>query len=377
MKNVQKNTSTIGKQQYNLVEQLPNSINVYDRWPTNTPEAIKKSAILWYDIEKQGATNKSMAANPILKDLSGNGHDMELRNFAWSGMSGIGGYNFKDLELWTKNTNIKLNVVASNKVTILNGNANAKTGIRSSFSQSTSIKIKVEGSNINNPLAVYKLGDVEGDKLLQTITADNVYTIELEFVPNLPYQIVLFAGNNITIEQLPIYPNALVSDGVDDYGYVEGLPLLTKEKGFTVMAVRKWLSEGIVTALASKALNAQEWGGAFTFEGVEGGGTAPFNRAFNGANYVSYFAPSDFSFLTTHKYNDRNIAHIGDVEDNDRLTFFRLALDINSYYGKFVFYRFILFNRDLTDEEIEWVKHYLLGKDFASYDASFNSSFNI
>ena len=325
-------------------------------WPEGTPAAIRKSAVLWYDIALQGATNETMAEHPYLKDLTGNGHDMELRNFAWRGMSGIGGYNFKDLELWTKNSAVELNVVASNKVTILNGNANAKTGIRCGFLQNTSIKIEVEGSNINNPLAVYKLGDVEGDKLLQTITADNVYTIELEFVPNSPHQMVSFAGNNITIEQLPIYPNALVTDGVDDYGYVEGLPLLTKEKGFTVMAVRKWLSEGIVTALASKALNAQEWGGAFVFEGVEGGGTAPFNRAFNGANYVSYFAPSDFSFLTTHKYNDRNITNIGDVEDNDRLVFFRLVFSAIYRPGEFVFYRFILFNRDLTDEEIEWVR---------------------
>lgn len=325
-------------------------------WPEGTPAAIRKSAVLWYDIALQGATNETMAEHPYLKDLTGNGHDMELRNFAWSGMSGIGGYNFIDLELWVKNTNVKLNVVTPNKVTILNGDANSKKGIRCGFLQNTSIKIKVEGSNINNPLAVYKLGDAEGDKLLQTITADNVYTIELEHVPNLPYQIVLFACNNITIEQLPIYSDALVTDGADDYGYVEGLPLLTKERGFTVMAVRKWLSEGIITALASKALTSEAWGGAFTFEGVEGGGTAPFNRAFNGANYVSYFAPSDFSFLTTHKYNDRNIAHIGDVEDNDLLTFFRLASDINSYYGKFVFYKFILFNRDLTDEEIDWVR---------------------
>ena len=206
-------------------------------WPEGTPAAIRKSAVLWYDIALQGATNETMAEHPYLKDLTGNGHDMELRNFAWTEESGI--------------------------------------------------------STVN-------------------------------------------------------YPGALVTDGVDDYGYVEGLPLLTKEKGFTVMAVRKWLSEGIVTALASKAENATDWGGAFVFEGVEGGGTAPFNRAFNGANYVSYFTPSDFSFLTTHKYNDRNITHIGDVEDNDRLVFFRLFLDDNNRYGKFVFYRFILFDRDLT-----------------------------
>lgn len=49
------------------------------------PPAIKNSMVLWYDIARQGATNESMANNPILKDLSGNGHDATCYNFAWSG----------------------------------------------------------------------------------------------------------------------------------------------------------------------------------------------------------------------------------------------------------------------------------------------------
>lgn len=130
-------------------------------WPDDTPAASRRSAVLWYDIAKQGATNEKMAANPVLKDLSGHGHDATCYNFGWT-----------------------------------------------------------EGSGIS--------------------TAD--------------------------------YPGALVSDGVDDYAMVEGLPLLTKEKGFTVMAVRKQLSEGINQGFATKAETASSWGGAFVFEGIEGGG---------------------------------------------------------------------------------------------------------
>ena len=33
-----------------------------------------------------------MQANPVLKDFSGNGHDATCYNFAWAGMSGVGGY---------------------------------------------------------------------------------------------------------------------------------------------------------------------------------------------------------------------------------------------------------------------------------------------
>lgn len=53
------------------------------------PERIKESMVLWYDTVRQGCTNESMSANPVLTDLSGNGHDAECRNFAWTEQSGI------------------------------------------------------------------------------------------------------------------------------------------------------------------------------------------------------------------------------------------------------------------------------------------------
>ena len=37
-----------------------------------------------------GLTNEQMAANPVWVDKTGNGHDLQLKNFAWSGMSGVG-----------------------------------------------------------------------------------------------------------------------------------------------------------------------------------------------------------------------------------------------------------------------------------------------
>lgn len=39
-----------------------------------------------------GLTNEQMAANPVWKDLTGNRHDLQMKNFAWGGMSGVGGY---------------------------------------------------------------------------------------------------------------------------------------------------------------------------------------------------------------------------------------------------------------------------------------------
>ena len=82
-------------------------LNGHKIWERINVKSIMDSIVLWYDIKRQGATNENMAASPVLRDLSGNGHDATCYNFAWSLMSGIGGYSFKDLELWIKNTNVE------------------------------------------------------------------------------------------------------------------------------------------------------------------------------------------------------------------------------------------------------------------------------
>lgn len=49
-----------------------------------------------------GLTNEQMAANPVWVDKTGNGHDLQMKNFAWGGMSGVGGYEM-NFNLWTNN----------------------------------------------------------------------------------------------------------------------------------------------------------------------------------------------------------------------------------------------------------------------------------
>lgn len=77
-----------------------------------------------------GLTNEQMAANPVWVDKTGNGHDLQLKNFAWE-----------------------------------------------------------EGSGISD-----------------------------------------------------IYPGALVFDGVDDWAGCDNLPLLPKEKGYSIIALRNWIT---------------------------------------------------------------------------------------------------------------------------------------
>ena len=52
-----------------------------------------------------GLTNEQMAANPVWVDKTGNGRDLQLKNFSWKGMSGVGGYewrskNYSNVAIW-------------------------------------------------------------------------------------------------------------------------------------------------------------------------------------------------------------------------------------------------------------------------------------
>ena len=49
-----------------------------------------------------GLTNEQMATNPVWVDKTGNGYDLQLKNFSWKGMSGVGGYGDEKVLNWYK-----------------------------------------------------------------------------------------------------------------------------------------------------------------------------------------------------------------------------------------------------------------------------------
>lgn len=53
------------------------------------PAWFKEHIVCWYSPKRQGCTNESLAADPTLADLSGNGMDLELVGFKYTEASGI------------------------------------------------------------------------------------------------------------------------------------------------------------------------------------------------------------------------------------------------------------------------------------------------
>lgn len=315
-----------------------------------------------------GLTNEQMAANPVWVDKTGNGRDLQLKNFSWKRMSGVGGYvqDFNDFRNNATVDKIRIDEQGSNsiKVTILTtgiGNAIYIPKNIYQFNKSYSIKISSEGYN-------------EGDLSLSfyASSVSTATTVKVPLNPNgiteIPaikeddfLAVYLNVGGkvgSITIEQLPLYPGALVFDGVDDYGVCNNFPILTKEKGYTVVALRQWIEEkNDSTALVS---NCKNWGqnGAFLFEYN--------NLRINFLNVAISFGhvssvdrgKSPFSYQTSKLYNGKNIKP-GSLIGSNELIVGKGNKDFPDF-SKAAIWELVFLDHDATEEELTKIKDYFV-----------------
>lgn len=197
-----------------------------------------------------GLTNEQMAANPVWVDKTGNGHDLQMKNFAWGGMSGVGGYEM-NFNLWTNNVPSIPDISMSTTTT------SVSVSVGNSTYNNNLIYIHMNNWDINKNHWLKVTSTYEdGDLVFKFYNDNNSKNIELPAngyvnIPAYPefkgnYMYISTTSNkqgSFTIEQPPLYPGALVFDGVDDYGVCDNFPILTKEKGYTVVVLRQWIEE--------------------------------------------------------------------------------------------------------------------------------------
>ena len=183
-----------------------------------------------------GLTNEQMAANPVWVDKTGNGYDLQLKNFAWGGMSGVGGY----VDNWNSSADWAINSYW----------VNSHTDHKLQFITASSV-VQARSNNIYNAENVYKnILNVNGlteavnkgsVKFLRIIATDPItskaiktFSFETDGVIQISFDDVLqdyyvdyfLYGSDtkdidITIEQLPLYPGFILGDGVDDFAVTE------------------------------------------------------------------------------------------------------------------------------------------------------------
>ncbi|MBA5650028.1 hypothetical protein H3T19_04575 [Bacteroides fragilis] len=147
------------------------------------------------------------------------GNVLTAYNFGWSLMSGYGGYNENYLK-YKKAANVF--VTDDHSITIMNF-VPANNWVVSKYSNSAlkSTKIKVAGLTSDDQLEYGYSPSNEGARVMMPIPKDGIYDLPESVVNQSTYSIGFFLSSaltkNVTIEQIPLYEGAIVTDGVDDY----------------------------------------------------------------------------------------------------------------------------------------------------------------
>ena len=167
-------------------------------------------------------TNEILKANPYLQDFSGNNRPLKLNNFLFAAMSGVGGYDIASTNILPDRANV---TVTDNRIIHITKKLSTTDNM---------VNIVPANSNPTHKFKVTGLSDGRQVSLVNRnggfYTFDNgEHEVTLTYPEGTTslYNAIGVTGDigdmDVTIEFIPRYPNALVTDGVDDYGVVENL----------------------------------------------------------------------------------------------------------------------------------------------------------
>lgn len=167
-------------------------------------------------------TNEILKTNPYLQDFSGNNRPLKLNNFLFAAMSGVGGYDISSTNILPDRVNV---TVTDNRIIHITKKLSTTDNM---------VNIVPANSNPTHKFKVTGLSDGRQVSLVNRnggfYTFDNgEHEVTLTYPEGTTslYNAIGVTGGigdmDVTIEFLPKYPNALVTDGVDDYGVVENL----------------------------------------------------------------------------------------------------------------------------------------------------------
>lgn len=285
----------------------------------------------------------------ILKDLTGNGHDISLKGFAFNGMSGFGGnlygnYKYHFDKIGNFQTIIPISTIIGNLKFDIKGLTDFREEI--TIGQIELIKYRI----------------IDGAARYEYIKEDGSYDISFNTEEFNKFQLRFIAPANIIhpcnidIEILPEYPDALVFDGVDDYGVNKDMPLFND---YTVITKRILLennkSNGCVF-LSTRNIDNNTQYGAFIIEKY-------YNNKYYSASYNIWSStvindlPKEISWQTKNSYNGQKL-YVGTMVPTN--TFILSSGMEKSERTPSVFYCAYLFDRSLDEQEIKaFIRKYI------------------
>lgn len=343
---------------------------------------------VWYDVQKQGLSNETPAADWYLKDFSKNGFDMSLFNFAKKGGSGVSAKQFETLNDWILDTK-DIEFVK-----------NSEFSYTISAQKLNYWRIRVQNSVYNNSKTIKLVVDKECDWFgdlhykLEGDTSDRIKTIKTTLQPNVATEVPVYCYSDfdeiegatyvscssyiralddnveITVTIIPSCKGAIILDGINDFGKVTGLPIY---KDYTVAIDYQRLSIGYIetigtTSLVSKSIKAGE--GAFLMNLIGSTG-AHMNTYSFGEVTVNIFNDLDRQIYYQSKYESQGFGiTVGTGKDSDTL-WLGTVRDKDARFFNGAIYRLLMFpysmNKFLIERQLKKRKAGTLYPDMVEF----------
>lgn len=355
--NIKYTGNAVIRYQYNKEDGTTGIITINRSGIYYLPASIKDQKNFGFYCNPQTVTEETtieQLPTSILKDFSGNDNHAYLYGGKGKLNSGMGLYKV-DFTTYINKNNI-LDIKPNSFIT----NAGASY-INSYYSQIANniptYNIKV--ANLNGSIK-YSYKDTDYTDLSVIIEKDGTYNLPISYKvnENKPTGFSINSSTKVTITQIPDYPDQLCYDG-KMYAVAYGLPILTD---YTIIADRTWFDKTNQGVFMSKAVPGND--SAFIFEHIQNAIQSVWNY---GLQNIMPIKDDGIVYCNKFSYNGDKI-NIGQAVDSDTLHIGRTRETSNIYFigchGNI-----LLFNRTLTDDELDLVKEYFFGIESNIKDA--------
>lgn len=270
-------------------------------------------------------TNEILKTNPYLQDHSGNNRPLKLNNFLFAAMSGVGGYetNFSDNSIWISSPQ-RGNIINNHTY-----NPMLKGSSSGLYTATGLVKVKFKAT-VTGMKSGYRLEFGSGDVAPsdKSIYEDGEYEFGSGDVA-VPYGFKLYADDysnpntDVIIELKEVYPNALVTDGVDDYGQVQNLQQGVKMLFMTANPLglyKTWYAQDSFSIYGQPGITAYNFrntGGVTYLDGKLNEAEFP-NNLLNKKQIVTIVNPTDggnnsIMFFNSYGSSYMNMAFYGSI----------------------------------------------------------------
>lgn len=298
-------------------------------------------------------TNEILKVNPYLQDFSGNNRPLKLNNFMFAAMSGVGGYDISSTNILPDRANV---TVTDNRIIHITKKLST-----------TDDMVNIVPAN-SNPTHKFKVTGLSDGRQVSLVNRNGgFYTFdngEHEVTLTYPegttslYNAIGVTGDigdtDVTIEFIPRYPNALVTDGVDDYGVVENFKSLQNYMMFFQCAIiRPATSKGMFSTTPIEG-NIKGW---MLLQGNSAKEVRFGNNVYKNFNVtssigdkISYVLSANNELMTCYVGEEKATLAGTYGQTGTNMSLFLADSNNKTRFGSMAFYKSILFDSVPTKE---------------------------